>query len=541
MNLNLIGHDHQWLILDCGITFHDRLGVDIITPDPTFLKEHQESLVGLVITHAHEDHIGAIPYLWPFLKCPIYATPFSISIIREKLAEVPWGSKVPLVEVPVSGRMKVGHFGIEFIKITHSIPEPNAIAIDTPLGTIVHTGDWKIDADPLVGGPTDISRLKERGDEGVLALLCDSTNVFCEGTSGSEATVREELSRVIAGFPDQRITVSCFASNIARIETIALAAKACNRRVALLGRSFDRMVKAARDNGYLQEVPEFISIDDAVTLPKERLLLISTGSQGEMRAALSRISLDQHPVHMGPNDVVIFSSRVIPGNEKSIAAVQNRLVRKGVKVVTAQEKEIHVSGHPSRDELKQMYEWIRPQILVPVHGEARHLQEQANYGKSCGVGNVIVPTNGTLISLCNEHSQEGPKILEHIPVIRWMWDGNRLLPSTSYIFKDRTRLSVQGTVFVSFVVDRSNNFLRPPKVTAIGIAEGGEEMELLVRACERVVTRVLYESVNQQEKEKYSRLKNLKEKENAIQHAVRQEVMQEFRKKPNVEVHWFQM
>jgi ribonuclease J len=419
MNLNLFAHDGQWLMVDLGITFGDRLGVDIITPDPAFIVERKESLVGLILTHAHEDHVGAVPYLWPLLQCPVYATPFTASILRQKLKDKPWGKKVPIIEVPLSSTVQVGKFSVEFITLTHSIPEPNAVAITTPLGTILHTGDWKIDANPLVGEVTDHSRLTELGDQGVLAMVCDSTNVFTEGTSGSEGCVRNELISLVGKHPEGRVVVACFASNVARLETAAVAARANGRQPVLVGRSLIRMEEAARQNGYLKDIPPFLNEETAQILPKNKVLLIATGSQGEPRSALARIASGQHPViDLEAEDTVIFSSRMIPGNERSISALQNRLVLQGIKVITAHEEDIHVSGHPARDELLQMYAWVRPQILVPVHGEARHLQEQANLGLASGIPKAVIPENGTLIHLASGQ----PRIIDKVPTGRFGLD-----------------------------------------------------------------------------------------------------------------------
>ena len=524
MNLNLIGHDQQWLVLDCGVTFFDRYGIDIITPDPTFLKQHASSIVAFIITHAHEDHIGAIPYLWPYVKCPIYATAFTRTIIEGKIAEFPWKKEVVFKDITVGTPFQVGVFNIEFISVTHSIPESNVVVVETPLGRILHTGDWKLDPEPLVGKETNTQRIREIGDKGVLALICDSTNVFCEGHSGSEGDVRHEILRLIQGYPDKRLTVCCFASNIARLETIALAAQQCGRKVALIGRSLDRMSKAARACGYLQEVSNFIDIEEAIALPHSRVLFISTGSQGEFRAALSRISADQHPLHLGTNDVVIFSSRVIPGNEKNISIVQNRLVRKGVEIITSQDEPIHVSGHPARDELTSMYEWVKPYIVIPVHGEARHLKEQADLALSLGVPKVVIPENGSLIDLYPEN----PHIMEVLPTIRFMWDGNRLISSKSRILSERQKLSMQGIVCISFLFDRSQKNARNVQVTGLGICEPGEEMDKLHHLCKQALSRALHEWAQEGPESN---------QENIIRKVIRQSVFYAFRKKPFVEVH----
>ena len=527
MNLNLFGHDGEWLMVDLGITFGDRLGVDIITPDPAFIAERKESLVGLVLTHAHEDHVGAVPYLWPLLQCPVYATPFTASILRQKLKDKPWGKKVPIIEVPLSSTIQVGKFSVEFITLTHSIPEPNAVAITTPLGTILHTGDWKIDTNPLVGEVTDHSRLTELGDQGVLAMVCDSTNVFTEGTSGSEEGVRDELTSLVAKHPEGRVVIACFASNVARLETAAVAARANGRQPVLVGRSLIRMEEAARQNGYLKDIPPFLNEDAAQSLPKNKVLLIATGSQGEPRSALARIASGQHPViDLEAEDTVIFSSRMIPGNERSISALQNRLVLQGIKVITAHEEDIHVSGHPARDELRQMYAWVRPQILVPVHGEARHLQEQATLGLESGIPKAVIPKNGTLIHLASGQ----PKIIDKVPTGRFGLDGDRLIPMNSLMLKDRQRLSIQGTIVVTIALDRVGQPARPMHLTMLGVAEPGEEMDVLSREINKVIRQTLNEGH-----------KNDEARAEALRIIIRRTVNTRLGKKPLTEVHLIQV
>lgn len=527
MNLNLFGHDGQWLMVDLGITFGDRLGVDIITPDPAFIAERKESLVGLILTHAHEDHVGAVPYLWPLLQCPVYATPFTASILRQKLKDKPWGKKVPIIEVPLSSTIQVGKFSVEFITLTHSIPEPNAVAITTPLGTILHTGDWKIDTNPLVGEVTDHSRLTELGDQGVLAMVCDSTNVFTEGTSGSEEGVRDELTSLVAKHSEGRVVIACFASNVARLETAAVAARANGRQPVLVGRSLIRMEEAARQNGYLKDIPPFLNEDAAQSLPKNKVLLIATGSQGEPRSALARIASGQHPViDLEAEDTVIFSSRMIPGNERSISALQNRLVLQGIKVITAHEEDIHVSGHPARDELRQMYAWVRPQILVPVHGEARHLQEQATLGLESGIPKAVIPENGTLIHLASGQ----PKIIDKVPTGRFGLDGDRLIPMNSLMLKDRQRLSIQGTIVVTIALDRVGQPARPMHLTMLGVAEPGEEMDVLSREINKVIRQTLNEGH-----------KNDEARAEALRIIIRRTVNTRLGKKPLTEVHLIQV
>lgn len=488
MNLNLYGHDGQWLMVDVGITFGDRFGIEVITPDPDFIVERKDDLVGLVLTHAHEDHVGAVPYLWPVLRCPIYATPFTAHVVRQKIKEFSWAKEVSIIEIPLSSKISVGKFDVEFITLTHSIPEPNALAITTPLGTVMHTGDWKLDPEPLVGNETDQAKLIEWGNKGVLALVCDSTNVFTEGTSGSEETVRNELISVIGQYPKNRIVVSCFSSNVARLETAAIAAQVYERKVALVGRSLQKMYEAAKLSGYLHDLDPFIDEETAMKLPPERVLLISTGSQGEHRSALARMANDSHPeIDLSEGDVVIFSSRMIPGNEKSIGQLQNNLVRKGVKIITARNDDIHVSGHPAREELKKMYEWVRPTVLIPVHGEMRHMQEQANLGLACGITHAVVPENGTIIRL----DPKKPKIIDIVPSGRLGVDGNRLVPMMGPMTHDRARLAVSGAVFVSVTVDRQGQLARTPQLTLLGVSIGGEELDCIERDIHRVIRQTM--------------------------------------------------
>src|SRR5436189_4761661 len=353
MNLNLYHTRGKWLMVDLGITFDQTPGIEVLMPDTKFIEEHAQNLVGIVLTHAHEDHIGAIPYLWSRLGAPLFATPFTAALIRHKLHEA--GLKAPVIEVPLSSGVDIGPFTVDFIRLTHSIPEPNALAIRTAAGLVVHTGDWKIDPEPLIGESTDVEALKKLGDEGVLALVCDSTNVFVPGQSGSEGVIRKNLVELVGKFPGKRVAVACFASNVARVASCAEAAMAHGRLIGLVGRSLHRMDEVARKLNYLKHYPPFLDKHDAGFLARHEALLICTGSQGEQRAALLRIAKGEDKnIFLEEGDVVIFSSRQIPGNEKSIADLQNLLVKKGIQVITADEEEIHVSGHPCRDELLEM-------------------------------------------------------------------------------------------------------------------------------------------------------------------------------------------
>ena len=477
MNLNLYGlgpaGKETWVMVDLGITFGGVQvpGVDVILPDPGFIVEHRDRLAGLVLTHAHEDHLGAVPYLWQRLQCPVYATPFTISILKRKLAETDFADQVEIIEVPLGGRFTVGPFDMELITLTHSIPEPNAIAIRTPVGTVLHTGDWKFDPDPVVGDAADVETLKRLGDEGVLALVCDSTNVFTPGESGSEAELLKSLSELIAD-AEGRVAVACFASNVARLETIAKAARANGRDVVLAGRSLVRINDAARENGYLADVPAFLEEEDAGHLPEDKAVIVCTGSQGEPRAALSRIANDDHPnVTLGEGDLVIFSSRIIPGNEASIGRLHNQLVRRGIRVVSTTDHFVHVSGHPARDELTHMYQLSRPKLAVPVHGELRHLREHARLALECQVPMAIAAENGAMIRL----GPGKPQITGTVPVGRLAADGNRLVPMDGELIRSRTRTVYNGAAVVTLVLNGFGGLAAEPELSAIALLESGDD------------------------------------------------------------------
>ena len=490
MNLNLYGSAGQWLIVDCGVTFGDdsQPGLDVVMPDPAFIAEHREQLLGIVATHAHEDHIGAIPYLWPRLRCPVWATPFTASLLRAKLAEAGLLDKVKINVVPMSGRFAIGPFDLELITLTHSIPEPNAVVLRTAAGTVLHTGDWKLDPDPLIGEPADEAALQRLGDEGVLAMVCDSTNALRPGHSGSEAELRRSLTELIGRY-DARVAVACFASNVARLETIAHAAAAHGREVALVGRSLWRMDKAARENGYLAGLPAFLTEDEAGYIPRDQILLICTGSQGEPRAALARIARDDHPaVELEPGDVVIFSSRIIPGNEKSIGRLQNALARLGVEIVTEDDHFVHVSGHPARDELVRMYQMVRPKIAIPVHGEARHLIAHAQLAAECQVPQPLVVENGDMVRL----DPGGAAIVDEVPVGRLASDGKTLLPVDGAALKERRRAGFNGTVVATLVLDRLGRLAAPPATAVIGLVES-EAAQAIAPALRTAIERALDE------------------------------------------------
>ncbi len=481
MNLGLYGWGGKWLMVDLGVSFGDDSMpmIDVVMADPAWIEERRRDLVGLVLTHGHEDHLGAVQYLWRRLGCPVYATPFAAAILRGKLHEVGLAAEVPLEVVELGGRFRVGPFDVEMISMTHSIPEPNSLAIRTPAGLVVHTGDWKFDPDPLLGLPADIGALRRLGKEGVLALVADSTNVFSPGESGSEATVRANLIELIGRYSG-KVAVACFATNVARVESIALAAGANGREVALVGRSLKRIDKAARELGYLSDVPAFLDDHDAAYLPDDRVLYICTGSQGEPRAALARIAADDHPhVTVGTGDVVIFSSRVIPGNEKAIFRIQNELVKLGVELVTSKDEPIHVSGHPARDEMAEMYRLLRPRIAIPVHGEARHLREHADFARLCGVAEAVVIENGEMVRL----SPGRAEVVDVVPVGKLGVDGSggadgpRLVRLDGEILRSRRRMVFNGSAVVTIVLDRNGRLLGDPQLTALGLLDAAHEAD----------------------------------------------------------------
>ncbi len=473
MNLNAYGYGprrkRKWIIVDIGVTFAgaDEPGVDVILPDPTFLESVKEDILAIILTHAHEDHIGAIAHLWPRLQVPVYATPFTAVLVREKLKERGLERRVPLTEVPLKGRIQIGPFDMTLVTLTHSIPEPNGLAIQTPLGLVWHTGDWKIDPDPLVGETTDVAALRAMADAGVLAMVCDSTNVFVEGQSGSEADVRAAL---IALFKDKpgKIAVTAFASNVARVQSVIEAATGAGRQVCLVGRSMLKVVGAAQAVGVLPKTLPLVSEDEAASLAPERVLYLCTGSQGEARAALARIAAGDHRrVSLKEGDSVVFSSRVIPGNETSIFALYNRLAERGVQVITDKDWPVHVSGHPCRDELRQMYQWARPRIAVPVHGERRHLLEHAKLAREMQAVEAIAPRNGDLIRL----APGAPVLIEEVQAGRLYLDGGVLIDSQDEALHERHILAGEGVVTVTIAVSATKrSIVSGPDVRVRGLS-----------------------------------------------------------------------
>ncbi len=474
MNLNLYGFiDEQgqetWIVVDIGVTFSSGRvpGIEVIMADPAFLESRRENLAAIVLTHGHEDHIGAIAHLWPRLKCPLYATKFTARLIEHKLREFGLENDVPLNLVEPGRRLNIAPFEIEFVGLTHSIPEPNALAIRTKLGTILHTGDWKIDPNPMLGEKIQDERLREIGEEGVLSIICDSTNVFEEGSSGSEAQVYDTLFDVIGQAGAGRVFVTSFASNVARMASVARAAEAAGRRVALIGRAMQRMAEIAGDMGLFGAIKPFIAPEEAARLPRDEALFLCTGSQGEPRAALRRIAEGSHQwITIDKGDLVIFSSREIPGNESEIYDLQNALTARGARLITASHiPGLHVSGHPCREELALMYEWVRPQSLIPVHGELRHLKEHQTFAKSCQIGASVVASNGDVVQLA-------PGSIERIGKVdhgRLYLDGNIVVPSgDESSVRARRHLARSGLVSVSVVLEHDGRLAAPIHVSLTG-------------------------------------------------------------------------
>lgn len=488
MNLNLYGFAGKWLMIDLGVTFGDDRtpGIDVIMPDISYIEERSSDLVGLVLTHGHEDHIGAVPYLWPRLRCPIYATPFTAALVRRKLEEVGESGRAKITEIPMSGRFKVAPFELELVTLTHSIPEPNAVVIRTPAGTLLHTGDWKLDPEPLVGPVADETALRRLGEEGVLAMICDSTNALVQGQSGSEATVRDNLGDLV-GRLSGRVAVACFASNVARLESITRIALAHDRRVALVGRSLWRIAEAARQNGYLADLPPFITEHDIGYLPRDKALMICTGSQGEPRSALARIAREEHPnVTLEPGDTVVFSSRIIPGNERAIGDLQNQLVRLGVEIVTERDHMVHVSGHPARGELVSMYQWVRPKVAIPVHGEARHLAAHARLAEDCQVSQALVIENGSMVRLA-----PGPaEVVDNVPSGRLGLDGKVLIRLDGAVMRTRHRTMWNGGAVATLVLDRDGRLKADPQITVHGLLDPELDAEVLDELSESVLAAV---------------------------------------------------
>ncbi|MDR3420448.1 MAG: ribonuclease J [Xanthobacteraceae bacterium] len=533
MNLSIYGFGdgrrRQWLIVDCGVSFaaEEHLpGVDLILPDIRFLIEERRNIVGLVLTHAHEDHIGALIDLWPRLNVPLYATPFAAALFEARRSSEPGAPKIPVNVVPLGGRVTLGPFAIDFINVAHSIPESNALAIRTPLGIVLHTGDWKIDPTPLVGVPTDQKRLTALGDEGVLALIGDSTNAVREGRSPSEADVAKTIADLIRTAP-ARVAVTTFASHVGRIRAVADAARLAERKVVLVGRAMERVVQVARETGYLNGVQDFRTAESYGYLPPDKVLALCTGSQGESRAALARIAEDEHPeVTLTRGDRVIFSSRTIPGNEKAVSRVINGLVGQGIEVITDRSHLVHVSGHPRRAELLDMMGWVRPRILIPAHGEALHLAEHAKLARGAGIPQVLLCRNGDLVRLA-----PGPaEIIDEVPAGRVYKDGALLIDAAAPTVAARRRLSFAGIVSVALALSDDGALVADPDVELIGIPETD------------AVGRPMHDIAREAAEEAFATLPKPRRRDpdevaEAVRRAVRGAIAQHWNKKPICYVH----
>lgn len=483
MNVNLYGCDGKWLMVDLGMTFSgdNYPGVDLVFADLEFIEDRRDDLLGIVLTHGHEDHIGAIPYFAVELGVPLYATPFTAELIRRKLLEADITDEVELVVVEEPNTsFQVGSFNITYLPLAHSIAEGNALLIDTPYGRVFHTGDWKLDDEPIIGQPTTEVELTNLGDEGLLSLVCDSTNVFNPTQSGSEGEVRRSLLQEVNDHKGKRILVTTFASNVARLQTLGEVACATGRKLCVAGRSLEKIIEVSQMSGYLSNFPETVDFDTAMSLPRGELLILATGGQGEPRAALSRIAETRHPIQLTAGDVVLFSSKQIPGNELSIGRVMNQLSQQGILMITDRQSAIHVSGHPGRPELEALYSWLRPKVLVPVHGEARHLHEQARLGAKNGIPSTIVQTNGDILHL----GPDRPRKLTEISSGRLVLDGDIIIPADGEAITIRRRLARDGLLIV--VLDKD----RKPKVEAVGLPLE-EDMNEFLREAEDDVSNAI--------------------------------------------------
>ncbi len=472
MNMNLFAYGkpnkHKWIIVDIGVTFADDSvpGIDLIYPDPGFIIDKKDDLLGIILTHAHEDHIGAIAHIWPQIKCKIFSTPFTAALIREKFKEkkIDIGSSLKIIDL--NGTVDLNPFKIEFITLTHSILEPNGLRIETPAGSILHTGDWKCDPNPLIGDKINGKRLKEIGDKGVITMICDSTNVFSIGRAGSELDVRKSLMNIMTRLK-KRIIVTSFASNVARMESIFYCAEKLGRQISLVGRSMHRIYKAAKECGYLKDVIEPIDPRDAKKISREKIIYLCTGSQGEPMGAMMRIATYVHPdVYIEKDDTVIFSSKIIPGNEKKLSKLHNSLVREGIEVISEENEFVHVSGHPNREDLKDMYNWVRPKSVIPVHGEHRHMIEHINFAKEMQVPYPIQVENGDIVKICPGKS---PEVFDKAPSGKLYVDGTIAVEEDSKSIKERRNISNNGYMEVTILVTPKGNIHKRPIISFKGL------------------------------------------------------------------------
>ena len=480
MNVNLYHYQDSWIMVDLGISFPDDStpGVDVILPDLSFIAERRKKLNGLVLTHGHEDHLGAIPYLWSQIGCPIYGSAFTLALLRRKLTESHGDFDIPLNEMGMNAPRQIGAFEIEMIALNHSIPDPVALAIRSAAGTILHTGDWKFDKAPVLGTDTDVTRLRAVGDAGVLAMVGDSTNAMIKGRTGSESEAQQGISEVIA-MASGRVAVTCFASNVARINSICMAAQANGRAVAIVGRALNRAISAAREVGYLNDLPDFVQENDIDLLPPSSLVIVCTGTQGEPRAAMARIAAGTHEtVSLQAGDTVIYSSRQIPGNETAIARVQDMLIRRNINLITDHEAPVHVSGHPSRDEMVDMYGLVRPKIAIPVHGTARHLQAHAELAKACQVQQTLVPDNGAMIRLNGAEAV----VIDSVHTGAMTSEKGNIIELQSDILRSRRRMLWNGVVTISVILNKSGHLCVLPSVAQTGIGDGAAASDFVAVA-----------------------------------------------------------
>ena len=480
MNANLYHYKGRWLMVDLGISFPDESmpGVDVVLPDLRFIEAHKDKLEAIILTHAHEDHFGAVPYLWKRLGVPVYGTAFTLALLHRKLAESRLDYKIPLHELDFNITYDFGPLSVELVQLTHSVPDPAALVLRSDKGTVLHTGDWKFDETPMLGEDTDRERLRQIGDEGVMALIGDSTNAMVDGYTPSEAVALQGLTDVIAE-AEGLVAVTCFASNVARLGSIMTAAAANNRSICVVGRALNRTIGAARDTGYLADMPDFVSESEASLIPRNHMVVICTGSQGETRAAMAKIAAGTHEsVELQPGDTVIYSSRQIPGNEPAITKVQDMLVRRGIHLITDEDRPVHVSGHPARDELVEMYGLVRPQIAIPVHGTARHLMAHAELAYNCQVKQTLIPDNGAAIRLKSGTAD----IIGYAPVGALTPEGGEVVDLQSDHLRSRRRMLWNGTVTATVVLSAAGELLMAPQVSQIGLCPENQSADFIADA-----------------------------------------------------------
>ncbi|WP_406858067.1 ribonuclease J [Alsobacter sp. KACC 23698] len=518
----------KWIMVDCGVAFagDDLPGIDLLMPDIRFLEANRNDLMGIIITHAHEDHIGALTDLWPRLQAPVYATKFAANLLEVRRFNEQGARKIPMNVVERGSRVQMGPFEVEFVGMAHSIPESCALAIRSPAGLVLHTGDWKIDPTPGAGWVTDEKRLRELGDEGVLAMICDSTNVIRGGESPSEADVAKTLTEII-GQAKNRVAVTTFASNVSRIRAVAEAAAANGRECIAIGRAMDRVIQVAEDCGYLDGVRPFRGTDAYGSLPRDKVVALLTGSQGEPRAALARVAEDQHPdVALASGDLVILSSRTIPGNEKAVGRIVNSLIRSGVEVLTDRTHMVHVSGHPRRGEMERMYEWVRPRVAVPVHGEALHIDEHAKLARSLGVPNVVIAKDGDMVLL----GPGKPGVIDEVTYGKLYKDGDLLISAGESTVQERRRLAFAGVVSIALALDGRGDLVGDPAFEITGLPQKTRSGEPFEDVIDDAIINVLRGLPKQ-------RRRDADLVENAIERAVRAAVGEAWGKKPTCHVH----